>query len=462
MSTDRETARFWNLLMPLVEEERVIPIVGPDLLTIRDGQRSVLLYDWLALQLAVTLGVTDIEAPTLNSVTCRHLSDGGVLDEVYIALKGILAAQPIPTPSAMEKLAGITSFKLYVSTTFDSLLFQAVNNVRRAGRAPAHALAYALNNDFEDLPGAMSTLDRPVVYQIMGRVSAIKQTYAVTDEDVLEFVHSLQLPEGRPKHLFDSLAQGHLLLIGSNLSGWLTRFFLRTVKDKERLWQVRDRAGFVADTGAASDAELRQFLRHFSDRTLVYPSGGAVEFVDELSQRWAERHPQGTTQEPAQMPVTAESMPRHAVFLSYAREDRTIVDSIKRDLDAHGIDAWFDRKELKPGDYWAEKLRANIDACSVFIPVISGSVLGPQAREFRAEWEHALAAVKRRPRQPDGSPARFIFPIVIDTTDMQTEGVREYFGAIQAEKAPSGKLTPDLLALVKELVRKAQKVEGAQ
>jgi hypothetical protein len=180
-----------------------------------------------------------------------------------------------------------------------------------------------------------------------------------------------------------------------------------------------------------------------------------------LSRRWRERHPEG----PAVLSALPESpqsdpMPRFAAFLSYASEDRPTVAAIKADLDRNGIDAWFDRGELKAGDFWDAKIKANIDSCSVFIAVISASVLRTQAREFRAEWEHALEAIKRRPRRGDGSPARFILPLVIDSTDMQAAGVREYFGAIQAESLPGGRSTPEFRALVQDFVRGAQKSQG--
>ena len=60
---------------------------------------------------------------------------------------------------------------------------------------------------------------------------------------------------------------------------------------------------------------------------------------------------------------------------------------IQRTLDGDGIDTWFDRDELQTGDDWKEKIKAGIERASVFIPIISRSVLKTGAREFRFEWE---------------------------------------------------------------------------
>ena len=164
----------------------------------------------------------------------------------------------------------------------------------------------------------------------MGRVSALAQSYAVTDEDVLEFMHALA--DRRPQRLFDALTEGQLLLIGSGFAGWLSKFFLRTL-NKDRLWTVRDKHGFVVDADAGQDEELQSFLDHFSFQPLVY-SGAPEQFVEELLSRWEKKHPrQPDDDAPKPPPVAAEGMPRHAVFLSYASEDREIVRRIQRTLD---------------------------------------------------------------------------------------------------------------------------------
>jgi hypothetical protein len=296
----------------------------------------------------------------------------------------------------------------------------------------------------------------------MGKVSARQQGYCVTDEDLVEFVHNLQVPDRRPTLLFDALMdpRGHLLLIGTGFSGWLTRFFLRTIKANERLWTVRDQAGFVADTIARDD--LTQFLEYFSEQTLVY-EGDLVEFVDELVRRV--NGPGGGDEPPAVGNAQAEGLPgpeqlpdefpRHAVFISYASEDRDIARSIKEELEKDNIDVWFDRNELQRGDLWKRKIQVNIDECCLFLPILSRSVKVSGHREFLAEWEHALSLPW--PREPDGSPARFIVPVLVDDTDLDDPAVSGYFRKYQAEKLPGGRTTSEFREFVKQRFRLAQK-----
>jgi hypothetical protein len=58
---------------------------------------------------------------------------------------------------------------LYVTTTFDLLLEQALNEERFGGAPKSATLAYSPNN-VQDLPCEMANLDRPTVYHLFGRI----------------------------------------------------------------------------------------------------------------------------------------------------------------------------------------------------------------------------------------------------------------------------------------------------
>lgn len=49
--------RFWEDLLLFIEEGKVIPVVGPELVTVQDGEHSVPLCGWLARRLAVVIGL---------------------------------------------------------------------------------------------------------------------------------------------------------------------------------------------------------------------------------------------------------------------------------------------------------------------------------------------------------------------------------------------------------------------
>ena len=50
-------------------------------------------------------------------------------------------------------------------------------------------------------------------------------------------------------------------------------------------------------------------------------------------------------------------------FISYARADATVVESLKRELDERGLRVFIDRHVLRPGEEWPPQLgEALIDA----------------------------------------------------------------------------------------------------
>jgi len=277
----------WDDLLDYIEDRRVIPIVGPELLRVDTETGPRLLHDWLAEKLAARLGVDTVLLPepyTLNDVVCWFLSSRGRREEAYARLRGVLRDSAFAPPRALSQLAQITDFDLFVSTTFDPLLEQAINTERFGGVAQTEVIAYAPNR-VNDLPTERERFARPVVYHLLGRISA-SPTYVLSDEDLLEFICGLQSEHLAPEKLFHELEHSHLLLIGGNFSNWLARLFLRMAK-RRRLSDPRDVGEVLADGHSAGDRRLMSFLQQVSVRTRVY--AGAEEFVAELHARWMAR-----------------------------------------------------------------------------------------------------------------------------------------------------------------------------
>ena len=277
----------WEDLLNFIEEKRVIPIIGPDLLKVETEAGPRLLYDWLAEKLAARLNVDPALLPqpyTLNDVVCWFLSSRGRREEAYTRLRTVLRDANFAPPLALRQLAQITDFDLFVTTTFDTLLEQAVNTERFRGAQSVEVIAYAPNR-VADLPCERELLQRPCIYHLLGRISA-SPTYVISDEDTLEFVCALQSEHLTPEKLFHELEHNHLLLIGSNFSNWLVRLFLRMTK-RRRLSDPRDVGEVLADNHSGSDERLMAFLQQVSVRTRIY--SGAEQFVDELHRRWQAR-----------------------------------------------------------------------------------------------------------------------------------------------------------------------------
>jgi hypothetical protein len=236
VTTTPDLSIFWDRLIHLLEEGKVVPVVGQDLLTIPEASGHTLLYPYLAERLAKYLRVPTDDLPEgseLNEVACRYLSKGKPLQHVYAALKTVaVESEALPLPEPLVQLAAIRPFSIFVTTTFDSSLTRALNHKRFGGKLKTRVFAHA-PNEMEDLPGDFKSSNAPVVYHLMGKLSATP-AYAVTHEDLIEFFHSLQSDTRRPVELFHELSRGSLLLLGTRFSGWLTSFLMRMSK-RQRL-----------------------------------------------------------------------------------------------------------------------------------------------------------------------------------------------------------------------------------
>ena len=441
----------WDDLLSFIEERRVIPIVGPELLQVATDRGPRLLYDWLAERLAARLSVDVASLPqpyNLNDVVCWFLAARGRREEAYVRLRSILKDANFEPPVALRHLAAITDFDLFVSTTFDPLLESAINLQRFGGAPTTEVLSYAPNR-VTDLPSERDRLQRPVVYHLFGRVSA-SPTYVISDEDLLEFICALQSEHLAPEKLFHELEHNHLLFIGSNFTNWLARLFLRMAK-RQRLSDPRDVGEVLADDHSGEDDRLMAFLQQVSVRTRIYV--GAERFVEELYRRWQARHKPAAISSGAAVRFLppAREMPDNAVFISYAREDLSAVQLIKAGLEAAGIATWFDMDRLEGGDDYDRKIQRNITRCSYFIPVVSATTQRRLEGYFRREWSYAMDRVRN---MADG--ALFILPVTIDDTNTAEALVPDKFKALHFTHLPGGEVREEFAQRLRDFMQPRQ------
>ncbi len=439
---------LWRNLLLLIEAGEVVPIVGRELLDVETPEGHVHLYTWLAERVARRLEVAfDPKVPTrdpLNAVACAYLARRDDPRPIYMVLfEESKAMLSLGIPDALLKLAAIDRFKLFVTTTFDGNLQRAIDQVRFKGEALSDARGYS-PTDTRDLPGPVDRLPRPTIFHLLGRISPT-DNYVVTEEDALEFVHSLQ--SARPVTLFNELYRKDLLVIGCRFPAWLVRFFLRLSR-QERLLFARGRTIFVVDSGAREDRTLIEFLQAFRTRTEVFECNSAIEFVDELHARWQKRAPllEGRVDSAA----TQAPPPPGAIFLSYASEDRDIAEHILIELGKANLDVWFDREQLMAGDDFQDRIRSNVERSSLFVPVLSRRCLVRERRFFRLEWEFAFLKARMLPRS-----VRFIYPVVVDDLPYRDEALPEELQRLTWHPIKDG-VTADFVEAVKKQYRENQ------
>lgn len=435
---------IWDELLAYVEEGCVIPIIGRDLIQIEVDGQQMLLEQYVAQQLVSKFKLSDVsnsgEASfSLNDVVCRLLTSRR-REAIYVAIRDVMQQTQFATPLPLRQLAEIHHFRLFVSTTFDSLLEQALNEVRYGGIERTTAIAYAPSK-VRDIDGGNSRSET-TVYYLLGKLSAAAN-FVICDEDLLEFVSALQSDTRRPERLFDELNANHSFFLGEGYPDWLARFFLRATK-QHRLFDRRDYLEILADNRTARDRSLIFFLQHFSSRTRVF-GDGAINFVGELWRRWRARNPAVVQDAEAAFIPPPKEMPAASVFISYAREDLTAVKQLKSGLEQAGITVWFDYDRLNSGDAFESKIREYIRSCKLFIPVLSGNTESRHEGFFRREWRFAE---DRALNIDPGIP--FIVPVVVDETK-QLRRVPESFMKLHLTWLKQGQVTEDFCQNMRRL-----------
>ena len=449
---------FWDDLLDYIEEGRVVPVVGPELVVVRDGSRDVALLHWVGDRLARQLRIPVEESPDgrdLNEVVARFVQGGGRRVDLYKRIHSLLKDAPLEPPQALLDLAAVDGFDLFVTLTFDALLSVAIDRIRYGGRSETATVAYAPSS-VQDLAGARKSLVHPVVYHLFGRVS-VAPDFVICDDDLLEFLYHLQDSATRPPLLFDELRESHLLILGCSFADWLARFFIRATK-LNRLSMERDQKEWLVDSRSGGDPGLVTFLHAFSRDTEVLGIASPAEFCAQLARRWKERHPQrrAAATRPAERSIPA---PPGAIFLSYASEDVDAVRTLAAAIEATGIDIWFDKGELQPGDDWDRKIRRGIEDAALFLPVISRATQTAENRRsyFWREWN--LADDHARQMAPEEV---FLVPVVIDDTSLDRATVPERFRKPQWTALAGGRPTTEFLDRVRSLYRAYHERQGAR
>ena len=446
--------RHWERLLADIQGRQVIPVIGPELLILEIDGKPITLYRYLAEQLVARLELNVKDLPAgygFYNVVSEYLDQQPThpkryeRDEVYYEIREILAEREWPTPEPLKQLAAITHFDLFVSTTPDSLLEQAINQVRHAGKARCRSFAYCKKEKVVDLPDDFQPEENPTVYHFFGKLNPMND-FAVTDEDILQYAHRILSRDFRPHNLFDQFREKRLLTLGCSFPGWLTRFFMVAAKGDELF--TGGVPGLLADDLSCQDRELVGFLER--KKTNVYSQGSAAKFVGELHTRWMAKF--GQIAKPANPTVAGEEglppdMAPESVFISFRSEDRAIARDIAKRFRDAGIDVWFDETDLEPGDSYKSKIANHIFKCFAFVPLISQHSISndPQPWFYRFEWKRAIEAAEFR-----FNSNKFILPLVIDDTSPKNEAIPSQFREVQISQLEKLDL---LVADTKERIR---------
>lgn len=76
------------------------------------------------------------------------------------------------------------------------------------------------------------------------------------------------------------------------------------------------------------------------------------------------------------------------VFINYSRKDEGLATKLVASLEAAGLDAWFKKREILPGDNWAEKIGQGLKESNAMVVLLSPDAL--ESDDVQSNISYAL------------------------------------------------------------------------
>jgi len=456
---------FWDDILGHLKQRVLVPVVGPELVTVAAGERRATLSRAIGERIAARyqLEVDWTPQSGLDEAIGAYLAarGRGEANRLYRVVNDVLLDLNPEPPESLRRLAQIRDFDLFVSTTFDPLLARAINEARFRGEARTRELWFSPNQSTAEQQqnARPPSPDEAVVFKLFGEVSSLPQ-YAIHDEDVLEWLHALVSETARlPEWLISRLKGNPILFIGCHLSDWVGRMLTRMASN-DRL-SLASKQFFIVGEGIRRYPGLVEFFKAFCGAARVQVlTADPTAFVAELHERWLKRTSQTSSVggDPTGTPSAAAVS--GSIFISYVREDAAEARRLADAISKIGGDVWFDERRLEPGDRWENEIRTSIRReVRLFVPVISNHTEQREEGYVFKEWGEAVARARGILRR------RFIVPVVIDDDydgdPTRYRQVPDEFMQLHFGRAPNGNPDDELVAMLMEEIRAMRRKEAA-
>ncbi|MGE5342018.1 MAG: toll/interleukin-1 receptor domain-containing protein [Candidatus Omnitrophota bacterium] len=415
----------WESFIDNLTAGQIVPVIGNDLILMKDENNiPAPLYDHIARELTRRLDVPytgqDIgELATLHSNANIMATSGAIFKKMndnrfYL--------------DSLNKLAEITDFKFFISTTWDDLLVKSLRKARNLKDNQLRVINYSLQK-YSDIPSDDEEDDSAVtVFNVLGSFGNVLKP-AVDEEEMLENFLSLSNKYQNPlaDYLMKRIQNKILLFIGCNFPDWLMRFIIRIITGER--YRDRSHNDYIIWNELNKFTKLHTFL--IQHKKIIFapseaPIGSIRLFIDELHQRWLD----ALKNQPIQYQGT--------VFLSYNHPDRETAKELKKLLRAAGIrNVWFDIDDLNVGEHRIN-IENEIKKCDIFIPLISNHSLTHTDSYVRTvEW--ALIKGRWDADKYYGKLNFQLIPVIIDDTERGDKRIPKFMRKFAMWNFPGNK-----------------------
>lgn len=336
-------------------------------------------------------------------------------------------------------------FQMCISTSSDDLLFNAFKEV---GKKPVRE--YYDFRTPRQVTITPPTVEHPLVYHFYG-YSEPPESQVITETDLVDFLtRVVRNDPPLPDYIRATLSkrESACLFIDLDFKHWYLRVLVHVLGYQDqhvnRSWAVEHPEFFV-------EPKQHQSIAYFSSRkTINFHNESLKEFVKRLRDAYAEvagkETAPGVVQPNSDAPLA---------FLSYANEDRELIDALNMALRNAGVRVWQDKDDLRGGDNWETQLTHVIGKLADYVVVVQTPTMVNRIRGvFNTEIDEALKTQRTMPA------FRFVIPVHTAENCLMLQFEREKLHSLQV------RIPGDASALAKTILedwaaRNTRRTRGA-
>ena len=276
-------------------------------------------------------------------------------------------------------------FRVVLTTTFDPYALVLMEHVWGEGNVRVMNINSLRSDNEFDFPTYINDDTvmpvPPTLYYIFGKAFPRNDSrpFVVTDNDAIVTL-TKWMGSSAPVSFLEYIRSKRIMALGCKFDDWFFRFFwymLRGELPKISWGEV----AVSLDSEVESERKLMKFLNHEN----IYFQHDARVFVRDMLDKLANYS------------VEEEILKRRncdGVFISYAHEDFEFVSKLFFRLNELGISAWFDERNLLPGDNYDKSIPDAICRSRIFLPILTAQCQADMANgtpRFYKEVEWAAA-----------------------------------------------------------------------
>ena len=445
--------RNWNLLLEAINNGSVVPILGNEIFQIDSNGKKELLEEFIIQELAkkydvpyeAGMGYSSIndKIEDLNFQSLRFRRTGDITD-IYYEINSIFRNIKFPELVLLKKILSIGKFPLILTTSFNPIIEDILPGMSE------NTKVYSYNRSMKsDIPNNISA-ESPALYYLFGRLSKMKNSFMVTEDDLLDYLHCWHNDDTRPKNLVKYLENKYLLVIGCDYPNWLFRFLWYSIRSFSLSATNYETQGLVTNNTLRKDDELIKFLSRV--QTHVYEDSAL--FIDKLLERWdvykneikhEDENKNDEEKTDSDNSIKINTNNAIDIFISYAHEDYATASKLEQLLTDNGANVWLDKRALAPSEDYRSEIKTMIQKAKRFMPVLSGNTIKEESRFFRREWTWALTELECRLSIP------YISPVVIDSIDVSDTLIPEQFRNVNIIDYNNVDIEQDIKKLIRSI-----------